>query len=38
MPSGFMPNGMVQNHSIAGSLSLSLQYWVVPMNASMVPF
>ena len=36
MPSGFMPNGMVVNHSIAGSLAL--QYCGEPMNASMVPF
>src|SRR6266516_2705073 len=36
MPSGFMPNGMVQNHSIAGSLSL--QYCGDPMNASILPW
>ncbi len=36
MPSGFMPNGMVANHSIAGSLSF--QYCGEAMNASMVPF
>ena len=35
MPSGFMPNGMVANHSIAGSLAL--QYCGDPMNASIVP-
>src|SRR5713101_3834700 len=35
MPSGFMPNGMVANHSIAGSLSF--QYCGDPMNASIVP-
>jgi hypothetical protein len=35
MPSGFMPNGTVQNHSIAGSLSF--QYCGVPMNASILP-
>src|SRR5712691_1211104 len=35
MPSGFMPKGMVANHSIAGSLLL--QYCGDPMNASMVP-
>jgi hypothetical protein len=43
MPSGFMPNGMVANHSIAGSLSAAalqgaFQYCGVPMNASMVPW
>src|SRR2546425_479611 len=36
MPSGFMPNGMVQNHSIAGSLSF--QYCGEPMNASILPW
>src|SRR6185295_12667425 len=36
MPSQFMPNGMVANHSIAGSLSF--QYCGDAMNASMVPF
>src|SRR5262250_1066528 len=35
MPSGFIPNGMVANHSIAGSLSA--QYCGDPMNASIVP-
>ena len=36
MPSGFMPNGMVANHSIAGSFVGPV---VTPsaMNASMVP-
>ena len=35
MPSGFMPNGMVANHSSAGSLSV--QYCGDAMNASIVP-
>ena len=35
MPCGFMPKGMVANHSMAGSRSF--QYWGDPMNASMVP-
>src|SRR5262249_34524373 len=35
MPSGFIPNGMVANHSIAGSLSA--QYCGDPINASIVP-
>src|SRR6266853_2808208 len=35
MPWGFMPNGMVPNHSSASSLSV--QYCGDPMNASMVP-
>src|SRR4029077_18967954 len=36
MPWGFMPNGMVSNHSSPGSLSG--QYCVVPMNASILPW
>src|SRR5438445_7618525 len=36
MPSAFMPNGMVPNHSKAGSLSV--QYCGEAMNPSMVPF
>ena len=36
MPSGFMPNGMVQNHSSAGSLPT--QYCPGPMNASILPW
>src|SRR6185295_4227373 len=35
MPAGFMPKGIVVNHSSAGSLSR--QYWPEPMNASIVP-
>src|SRR5215470_13896640 len=35
MPTGFMPNGTVWNHSIAGSFDA--QYDGAPMNASMVP-
>src|SRR5262245_38863576 len=38
MPSGFMPNGIVMNHSSAGSFLGSAQYAVTAMNASMVPF
>jgi hypothetical protein len=36
MPSGFMPNGMVANHSIADSLLV--QYCGEPMNASILPW
>ena len=36
MPSGFIPNGMVQNHSIPGSRSF--QYCAVPMYASILPW
>ena len=35
MPAGFMPNGTVANHWVAGSLSA--QKTITPMNASMVP-
>src|SRR5215470_9321662 len=36
MPSQFMPNGMVANHSSPGSLSV--QYCGDPMNASILPW
>ena len=37
MPSGFMPNGTVANHSIAGLLRRPSST-VAAMNASMVPW